>query len=209
MLIHRFIESIATNLARLHCSRTVRWRSGWMFARNTTSAAAASSDNFGANCSNTFRSVTSVSREFRLSRYSPFQKNVLPPRTCSTSSVMVPRVRSVAHDGSSKSSPTGPTTRTSSKNDAASAKCVAAPPSIRSRDPDGVLTASYAIEPTTVTVMRGARVVRWGSRTRIASRRCEPSSSTRSARRRSCSSSTSASRSPATVRCSSRSAAPG
>ena len=40
-----------------------------------------------------------------------------------------------------------------SKNDAASAKCVAAPPSMRSRSPNGVLTASKAIEPTTVTAI--------------------------------------------------------
>ena len=58
---------------------------------------------------------------------------------------------------SPKSSPTGPTTCTSSKNDAASAKCTAEPPSIRSRDPNGVVTASNAIEPTTVTDIGGQR----------------------------------------------------
>ena len=55
---------------------------------------------------------------------------------------------------SPKSSPTRPTMWTSSKNDAASAKYVAAPPSIRSRSPNGVLTASNATEPTTVMLTR-------------------------------------------------------
>src|SRR3954452_10711786 len=71
----------------------------------------------------------------------------------STSSVLVPRVCSTVISSSPKSSPTGPTTRTSSKNDAARAKCVAAPPSIRSRSPKGVLTASKARDPTTVRLM--------------------------------------------------------
>ena len=54
----------------------------------------------------------------------------------------MPRVARMAMSASVKSSPTGPTTCTVSKNDAASAKCVAAPPSMRSRSPDGVFTAS-------------------------------------------------------------------
>ena len=94
-----------------------------------------------------------VSRELRFSPYSPLQKNVRPPATRSTSSVTVPRVRRMAMSSSPKSSPTGPTTRTSSKNEAARAKWVAAPPSIRSRAPNGVRTASNAIDPTTVTLM--------------------------------------------------------
>ena len=49
-----------------------------------------------------------------------------------------------------KSSPTGPTTRTSVKKLAASAKWLAEPPSIRSRSPNGVRTESKAIDPTTV-----------------------------------------------------------
>ena len=57
-----------------------------------------------------------------------------------------------------KSSPTGPTGRTSSKNDAARAKWVAAPPSIRSREPNGVRTASNAMDPTTVTLIGGVTV---------------------------------------------------
>jgi hypothetical protein len=142
MLIHRSIESIATNRARAHWSRTWRWRPGWMLARKTTSASWAGCESLGSKCSKTLSSVTCVSRVLRFEEYSPFQKNVRPPRTCSTSSVIVPRVRSVRHECSSKSSPTGPTTRTSSKNDAARAKWVAAPPSIRSRCPKGVLTAS-------------------------------------------------------------------
>ena len=51
-------------------------------------------------------------------------------------------------------SPTRPTTCTWSKNDAASAKYVAAPPSMRSRTPNGVLTASNATDPTTVMLTR-------------------------------------------------------
>src|SRR5437879_5363023 len=69
------------------------------------------------------------------------------------SSVLTPRACSTAYSASPKSSPTGPTTRTSSKNDAASEKCTADPPSRRSRSPNGVLTASNAIEPTTVMLM--------------------------------------------------------
>ena len=45
------------------------------------------------------------------------------------------------------------------KNEAASAKCTAAPPSIRLRSPNGVLTASKAIDPTTVTDMRGGTLL--------------------------------------------------
>ena len=52
-----------------------------------------------------------------------------------------------------KSSPTGPTGRTSVKKLAASEKWTAVPPSIRSRSPNGVLTESKAIEPTTVRDM--------------------------------------------------------
>ena len=89
--------------------------------------------------------------------YSPAQKNVLPPATCSTSSVLVPRVWRTANSSSPKSSPTGPTTRTSSKSDAAREKCTAEPPSSRSRSPNGVLTASKAMDPTTVRVIGGVK----------------------------------------------------
>src|SRR3954452_16091371 len=129
-----------------------------MFARKSTSLAREASDSFGSNVSKTLRSVVSVTREFRLSSYSPAQKKVLPPATRSTSSVTVPRVRRTAMSSSPKSSPTGPTTRTSSKNDAARPKWVAAPPSIRSREPNGVLTASKAKDPTTVTLIGGVKV---------------------------------------------------
>ena len=67
MSIHRFIESIATNFAPAHCSRTPNCRSGWMLARNRTSHAALASDSLGSKVSNTLRSVTSVSRSLRLS----------------------------------------------------------------------------------------------------------------------------------------------
>src|SRR5438067_8857991 len=50
---------------------------------------------------------------------------------------------------SPKSPPTTPTTRTSVKKLAAIEKCDAEPPSIRSRLPNGVSTASNATEPTT------------------------------------------------------------
>ncbi len=97
--------------------------------------------------------VSSVSRVLRSQPYSPAQKKLLPPATCSTSSVLISRVDSNAWAGASKSSPTGPTTRTSSKKEAASAKCVAAPPTIRSRVPNGVVTVSKAMDPTTVMGM--------------------------------------------------------
>src|SRR3954453_14400839 len=77
------------------------------------------------------------------------------------SSVITPRSRSTAYSSSPKSSPTGPTTRTSSKKLAAREKCTADPPSMRSRSPKGVLTASKAIEPTTTRLMsRGTLVCR-------------------------------------------------
>ena len=63
------------------------------------------------------------------------------------------RLQDVPVLGAPKSSPTGPTARTSSKNDAARLKWVAAPPSMRSRAPNGVLTASKAMDPTTVRLM--------------------------------------------------------
>ena len=64
MSIHRFIESSAVKRAALHCSRTARWRSGWMLARNSVSAAAEASDSLGWKCSKTLRSVCSVWRMF-------------------------------------------------------------------------------------------------------------------------------------------------
>ena len=142
MSIHRFIESSATKRASGSCARTSRCRSGWMFARNSTSLERERSDSFGWKPSNTPSWVSSVSREFRSQPYSPRQKNVLPPATRSTSETSTPRRRITSSSSSPKSSPTGPTTRTSSKKEAASAKCTAAPPSIRSRSPNGVLTAS-------------------------------------------------------------------
>src|SRR5436190_23948982 len=76
----------------------------------------------------------------------------------------MPRSRRTANSGSPKSSPTGPTTRTSEKKDAASEKCTAEPPSMRSRSPNGVRTASNAIDPTTVTVTARGSVPPIGSR---------------------------------------------
>src|ERR1039458_3603472 len=132
-----------------------------MLARNRTSQSREALDSLGSKCSNTLSCVSSVSREFRSQPYSPFQKKVLPSATRSTSLVSVPLVASVVSSCSPKSVPTGPTTCTSSKNEAASAKWVAAPPSIRSRSPNGVLTASKAIEPTTVT-LTGSPSWLWG-----------------------------------------------
>src|SRR5215216_1694501 len=74
------------------------------------------------------------------------------------SSVLTVRACSTAYSSLPKSSPTGPTTRTSVKNDAASEKCTADPPSMRSRCPNGVCTASNAIEPTTTRLMRPRRL---------------------------------------------------
>src|SRR6478752_5309258 len=74
----------------------------------------------------------------------------------SMSSVRTPRFSSTSNSAAPKSSPTGPTGRTSVKKLAAREKCTAAPPSMRSRSPKGVLTASKAIDPTTVSAMRTA-----------------------------------------------------
>ena len=49
--------------------------------------------------------------------------------------------------------PPGPTMRVSASCEEASEKCTAEPPSSRSRLPDGVSTASKAMDPTTVSVM--------------------------------------------------------
>ncbi len=62
MSIQRFIVSRATKRALVHCSRTARWRSGWMFARNRTSASREASLSLGSNVSKTFRSVCRVWR---------------------------------------------------------------------------------------------------------------------------------------------------
>src|SRR5215210_2191720 len=67
------------------------------------------------------------------------------------SATSTPRERRSSTCSAPKSSPTGPTTWTSLKNLAASAKCTAEPPSIRSRSPNGVRTESNAIEPTTAS----------------------------------------------------------
>ena len=72
------------------------------------------------------------------------------------SSVRTPRLSSTSNCSAPKSSPTGPTGRTSVKKLAASEKWTAEPPSMRSRSPNGVLTASKAIDPTTVSDMRTA-----------------------------------------------------
>src|SRR4051794_38560193 len=75
------------------------------------------------------------------------------------SSVITPRECSAAYSSSPKSSPTGPTTCVSAKNDDASEKCTAEPPSSLSRLPACVSTASNAMDPTTVTLaMRRGRV---------------------------------------------------
>src|SRR3954469_20535135 len=74
------------------------------------------------------------------------------------SSVITPRARSTAYSASPKSSPTGPITRVSARNEEASAKCTAAPPSRRSRLAVCVSTASNAMDPTTVRLMRAGRV---------------------------------------------------
>src|SRR5436309_11072141 len=72
------------------------------------------------------------------------------------SEVSIPRSWSTAYSSSPKSSPTGPTTRTSQKKLAASEKCTAEPPSMRSRSPKGVFTESNAIDPTTTRLIGGA-----------------------------------------------------
>src|SRR3954466_3176691 len=69
------------------------------------------------------------------------------------SSVLTPRSCRTAYSSSPKSSPTGPTTRVSAKNDDAMEKWTAEPPSSRGREAVGVSTASKAMEPTTVRDM--------------------------------------------------------
>src|SRR6478672_6410646 len=88
------------------------------------------------------------------------------------SSVLTSRLCRTANSASPKSSPTGPTTRVSAKNDEASEKCTAEPPSSLSRFPACVSTASNAMDPTTVTLamgpdgsvsaVRAIRIDEWG-----------------------------------------------
>jgi hypothetical protein len=125
-----------------------------MFARNRKSLFFVSSESFGSKSPNTPSWVSRVWAVFRSNSYSPRQKKVRPPLTCSMSSVLMSRLRSTSYSASPKSSPTGPTTRTSVKKLAASEKCTAEPPSMRSRSPNGVFTASNAIDPTTARLMR-------------------------------------------------------
>ena len=46
--------------ASQHCSRTPRWRSGWMFARNTIEALREASESFGSKSAKTFSCVSIV-----------------------------------------------------------------------------------------------------------------------------------------------------
>jgi hypothetical protein len=78
------------------------------------------------------------------------------------SSVVTLCRRRTSYSASPKSSPTGPTGRTSVKKLAASEKCTAEPPSARSRSPKGVLIASKAIDPTTVSDMAAGSVADGG-----------------------------------------------
>ena len=112
--------------------------------------------------------------EFRSHPYSPRpEEGLAAARRARRRSTSTPRARSTSSSASPKSSPTGPTTRTSSKKDAASAKCTAAPPSMRSRSPNGVLTESKAIDPTTVTDMRAGRLLCRSGAMRSGSRPAE------------------------------------
>src|SRR5215204_2080637 len=74
------------------------------------------------------------------------------------SSVITPRSRRTAYSASPKSSPTGPITRVSARKEEASAKWTAAPPGSRSGFCVCVSTASNAMDPTTVRLMRPGRV---------------------------------------------------
>src|SRR4051794_27059084 len=68
----------------------------------------------------------------------------------------MPRFLRTSYSSSPKSSPTGPTTRTSVKKLAAREKWTAEPPSMRSRSPNGVFTESNAMDPTTTRLIGGA-----------------------------------------------------
>src|SRR3954468_21770290 len=78
------------------------------------------------------------------------------------SSVITPRLERTPSSSSPKSSPTGPTTRTSVNMLAASEKWTAEPPSIRSRSPKGVRTESNATDPTTSSMRRSGPLVPGG-----------------------------------------------
>src|SRR5687768_5811068 len=102
----------------------------------------------GRKNSNTFRCVKIVSRAFRSKEYLPAQWKV-SPAVLSRPSRSMPRPRNAAISFSPKSSPTTATRFTGAKNDAATEKKEALPPSTRSARPNGVSTVSYATLPTT------------------------------------------------------------
>ena len=58
-----------------------------MLARKSVSACLEASESLGWKSPNTSSCVSSVCRTLRFHSYSQAQKNVLPPGTCSTSSV--------------------------------------------------------------------------------------------------------------------------
>jgi hypothetical protein len=130
-----------------------------MLARKRTSAALAASLSLGWNPSKTLRSGLE-----RLARVEVVVVLALPEEGLAPGHVL-----DVVRDRAARAQdPPGvlvevvadrPDDATSSKNDAPSAKWVAAPPSIRSRTPAGVLTASKAIDPTTVTLMGAWKVL--------------------------------------------------
>src|SRR5262245_23148105 len=120
-----------------------------MFARKRNGDFFAISPSAGSKSAKTLSCVSSVRAVFRSNPYSPTQRKVFPPGTRWRLSILIFRSWNTASSSAVKSSPTTATTETSVKNEAATEKCVAAPPRLRSRVPKGVVIESSATEPTT------------------------------------------------------------
>ena len=113
--------------------------------------------------------------------YSPAQKNVSPPATCSTSTDVDAAARAARRARPRRSRRRPARRRARRRRTRRPARSAPRrPPSMRSRSPNGVLTESKAIDPTTVTDMRAGRLS-------CARRACRPDRASSVARR--CSSS--------------------
>ena len=125
-----------------------------MLARNSTSLGARGLDSFGSKCSKTLSSVSMRLARVEVAPYSPRQKNVLPPATRSTSSVIVAAraqdlARLLAEVVADRADDAHLVEERRGQREVRRRRRRA---SARARR-TGVLTASKASDPTTVTLM--------------------------------------------------------
>ena len=185
MSIQKFIESMATKRARPHCSRTPSWSSGWMLARKRTSQ----------SCAARRELRLEVGEDVEVGDVRHARVEVVAVLAGPEEGLAARHVLDVVGDRAArlqhlpvlgpKSSPTGPTGRPRRRTTRRGLKWVAAPPSMRSRAPKGVLTASKAMEPTTVRLIAATQPTRAAAPRRIPPP-CAPSSRRSSAAPRCC-----------------------